>query len=438
MGQLVTITSITANTPAEIYYCGPTSGDCVYVATISVVPFTFEVPDPVDNSTYLIKIIDTNGCIDGEFVYITPTPTASVTPTMTQTPTVTSTSTSTPTQTPTNTTTNTATPTNTATQTPTPSVTPIASSHFIGQNTFTTSANTCSDTLSLTVLYTYINEANLIPVIGVTVYQNLYDGVLYTPYDGQDRFILMYWGGLYYAVQINLSGQIMSYVLCTNLITPTPTITSTSTNTPTIGQTPTPTITQTQTSTSTPTNTQTSTSTPTNTKTPTNTPTNTETPTNTPTNTETPTNTPTNTETPTPTETMTPTPTETITPTPSVTVGLTPTSTPTNTETPTETPTNTPTNTETPTQTQTPTRSYYVYSLGFGANEIDACNDYISSPSTIYGTVSGGIGPNIGEYLYSNSGLTIPTVNGYYSNGTAIYVVTGGLGQITSSDPSGC
>ena len=60
---------------------------------------------------------------------------------MTQTPTVTSTSTSTPTQTPTNTTTNTATPTNTATQTPTPSVTPIASSHFIGQNTFFTVFN---------------------------------------------------------------------------------------------------------------------------------------------------------------------------------------------------------------------------------------------------------------------------------------------------------
>jgi hypothetical protein len=129
---------------------------------------------------------------------------------------------------------------------------------------------------------------------------------------------------------------------------------------------------------------------------------------------------------PTPTPTQTPTQTET------------PTNTPTPTETPTNTPTQTPTNTETPTQTQTPTRSYYVYSLGFGANEIDACNDYISSPSTIYGTVSGGIGPNIGEYLYSNSGLTIPTVNGYYSNGTAIYVVTGGLGQITSSDPSGC
>ena len=76
--------------------------------------------------------------------------------------------------------------------------------------------------------------------------------------------------------------------------------------------------------------------------------------------------------------------------------------------------------------------------MGVGTNGVDACNNYSSSPSTIYGTVSGGVGPNIGEYLYSNSSLTIPVVDGYYSNGTALYIVTGGLGQITSSDPSGC
>ena len=611
MGQLVTITSLTANTPANIYYCGPTSGDCVFVATISTVPFTFEVPNPVDTVNYLIKIIDTNGCIDGEFVYVTPTPTSSVTPTMTKTPTVTPTTTSTPTQTPTNTTTNTATPTNTSSQTPTPSVTPVVSSHYIGQNTFTTSANTCSDTLSLTVLYTYINQANLIPVVGVTVYQNLYGGVLFTPYGLQNRFILMYWGGLYYAVQINPSGQIVSYVLCTNLVTQTPTMTSTPTNTPTNTATPTNTPTNTATPPQTPTNTTTNTQTPTNTETTTETPNNTETPTQTPTQTQTPTPT----QTPTQTSTQTPTQTPTLTPTLSPTNGLdcsasvvppatingvtineistgsvstyayaftscgsvttppnskwlgiggaftytltfsvpvnnliifitgtgypgipgdenfifttntgsglplitttnscyttivgneifsgdgsvglyggggkfiitndtnftsmtisgsgglsgsnlalcsnsiqpaptptptmtqTPTNTPTNTETPTNTPTNTetpantPTNTQTPTYTSTPTRAYYEYSLGAGVNGVDACNNYISSPSTIYGTVSGGIGPNIGEYLYSNLSLTIPVVDGYYSNGTALYIVTGGLGQITSSDPTGC
>jgi hypothetical protein len=214
MGQQITITSITANTPVEIYYCGPTSGDCIYVATISTVPYTFEVPSPVDYSNYLIKIVDTNGCVDGEFVYITPTPTISVTPTMTQTPTNTTTNTLTPTQTPTNTATNTVTPTTTATQTPTPSVTPVVSSHLIGQNSFITSANTCNDTMSLTSLYTYINEANLVPVIGVTVYQNSSGGVLYTPYNGQDKFILMFWGGLYYDVQISGYGVITDFNLC--------------------------------------------------------------------------------------------------------------------------------------------------------------------------------------------------------------------------------
>ena len=36
MSQQVTITSVTANTPVEIYYCDSTSGSCVYVSTVSV------------------------------------------------------------------------------------------------------------------------------------------------------------------------------------------------------------------------------------------------------------------------------------------------------------------------------------------------------------------------------------------------------------------
>jgi hypothetical protein len=106
----------------------------------------------------------------------------------------------------------------------------------------------------------------------------------------------------------------------------------------------------------------------------------------------------------------------------------------------TPTPTMTPTNTQTPTHTPTttPTRAYYQYSLGTGSTANLACVDYGSAPNTIYGTVSGGPGPNIGEYLYFNSSLTIAVANGYYSNGTAVFQVTGGLGQITAVDPSGC
>jgi hypothetical protein len=150
------------------------------------------------------------------------------------------------------------------------------------------------------------------------------------------------------------------------------------------------------------------------------TPTNTNTPTVTPTNTETPTNTPSETPTNTPTETQTPTPTET----------------PTNTPTETQTPTPTPTETVTP----TPSFAYYTYILGSGATENDACVAFTSSPETIYGSVAGGIGPNIGETLYSEPGVppTVTVPDGYYSNGTAWFLVSGGAGLITSTDPNGC
>jgi hypothetical protein len=272
--------------------------------------------------------------------------------------------------------------------------------------------------------------------------------------------------------------------------TPTTTLTSTPTPTTTLTSTPTPTTTLTATPTETPTNTPTTT----NTETPTNTPTGTADVTPTPT--ETPTGTPSQTPTDTPSSTSTPTPTHSkvaftvysgtthdeacgqYNPTVvvygnnsqfdlstqfsnistgdatinmsgfiqnngyvaqlddngivlnSVTICTTLTPTPTNTPTMTKTPTNTP--------TTTPTRGYYQYSLGTGLTANDACVDYGSAPNTIYGTVSGGVGPNIGEYLYYNSGLTIAVANGYYSNGTAVFNVTGGVGQITSVDPSGC
>ena len=156
----------------------------------------------------------------------------------------------------------------------------------------------------------------------------------------------------------------------------------------------------------------------------------------TPTNTVTPTVTPTNTATPTPTvtsgltATSTPTPTvtstNTATPTPTVTSGLTATSTPT------------PTVTSTVTPTVTPTIGYYQYSLGSGATSIDACTGYTSSPIDVYAPLAGGIGPNVGEYLYTDTNTSVVVPNGYYSNGTAWYKVEFGLGQITSSDPNGC
>jgi len=310
MSQLVTITSMTANTPVDIYYCDSFSANCVFVSTVSVFPYEFNVPSPYDEEDFVIKIIDTQGCDVGDMVFITPTPTSSVTPT--QTPTQTGTPTQTPTSsvTPTQTPTQTTTPTQTPTQTSTPTQTPFSALHYVGQNSYTMSSTTCNDAMTILPYYTYLSESSTTPVSGATVYETSVNGVLYNPFNGGRNYYKMVFGEYYYIVRIDTNGEIMSYEICSGLITPTPTPTTTQTQTPT--NTPTQTTTQTQTPTNTSTNTLTPTNTPTNTETPTNTPTPTQTetpgftPTNTPTNTSTPTNTPTNTSTPTPTPTSLP------------------------------------------------------------------------------------------------------------------------------------
>ena len=214
MSQQVTITSVTANTPVEIYYCDSMSASCVYVSTVSVFPYTFSVPPPYDEENIIIKIVDTQNCEDGYVIPITPTPTSTLTPTPTNTPSYTPTSTTTPTNTPTYTPTNTATPTYTPTNTPTQTTTPVISIHPIGNKVSPISANTCTDTITLTNYYTYIAQANLVPVVGATVYQTESNGTLYNPYNGGNRYILMGWGNDYYVVKINLIGGIVEFQLC--------------------------------------------------------------------------------------------------------------------------------------------------------------------------------------------------------------------------------
>ena len=214
MSQQVTITSVTANTPVEIYYCDSTSGSCVYVSTVSVFPYTFNVPPPYDEQNIVIKIIDTQSCEDGIVIPITPTPTNTQTPTQTNTPSITPTNTSTPANTITSTPTNTATPTYTPTNTSSPTPTPVISIHPIGNLISASSANTCSDTMTLTNYYTYIAQANLVPVVNAVVYQTVSNGVLYNIYNGGDRYIKMGWGSDFYVVKINAQGEIVEYEIC--------------------------------------------------------------------------------------------------------------------------------------------------------------------------------------------------------------------------------
>jgi len=214
MSLSFTITSVTANTPVDISYCYANSGSCVYVATVSTFPYTFDIPDPYDTADFIVKIDDTNGCVYSHEIFVTPTPTPSLTPTQTVTPTVTTTPTNTPSLTPTNTPTTTTTLTVTPTTTPTPSVTPVLSYHAKGQNTYTLSGDCCGDVLTSTNYYTYLNEADTTPVVGVVVYTTELFGNLYNPFNGGNKFLLMKFGGSNYAVKIDTSGNIIDFVLC--------------------------------------------------------------------------------------------------------------------------------------------------------------------------------------------------------------------------------
>jgi hypothetical protein len=376
----------------------------------------------------------------------TPTVTATNTPTPTATPTNTPTNTATNTQTPTNTPTNTTTqtPTNTPTNTttitasPTPTDPQPARYEFSPFHDESSSVSACSTSNTATI---FGND----PVFGNnTFFYGCRTGLC-------PEVDLIGWyvtSGITY--EIDSSGEVLNSQPC--------------------GVTPTPTATNTSTPTETPTNT------------PTETPT--ETPTNTPTNTETPTQTPTS-----PLQlfsafsgTSTNDACENgdavtiygfntlfdqntqfyTTSTGSVEYDMTgfysdgTSVTQLNSGglqvgiftlcsalvTPTPTVTQTSTSTPTPTVTQTPTQTFawYTYSLGTGGTANAACLAFSASPQTIYGSIAGGVGPNVGEYLYETTGrpLTDVVPNGFYSNGTAWYQVTGGLGQITSSDPNGC
>jgi hypothetical protein len=293
----VTITSVTANTPVDIYVCALDDTSCTYISTVSTFPYVFEAPVTASTSDFIVKIIDTESCIKTNVELVSPTPTASVTPTLTQTPTNTASQTPTLTQTPTNTpsvtTTITASPTNTLT----PTSTPIWVSHRFGSAWHNSCEQALTDYLTSAPLwYTYIASSFLTPVIGATIFSLNIGDDLYNIINGQNRWRLMMFGGSLYAVQINSSGQIIDFC---SAPTPTPTTTPTTTTTPTpsqtIGATPTQTNTQTPTTTQTPT--QTNTQTPTTTQTPS------QTNTQTPTTTQTPSQT--NTQTPTPTSATT-------------------------------------------------------------------------------------------------------------------------------------
>lgn len=214
MSQTVTIPSVNANLPFQVYYCDSLSASCVYVATVASPPYQFDVPDDYSSNDFVIKIIDDAGCTTYQTLYITPTPTPTNTPT--QTPTTTHTPTTTPTAsiTPTPSTSVGQTPTPTASNTPTPTPTSLVYPHQIGRNLYLNSVDACLDTLLIDYYYTSYVATPSIPVIGATVYQTNIGGSLFNPVNQGSRWRKMIFGSDVYAVQIDSSGIIINFTLC--------------------------------------------------------------------------------------------------------------------------------------------------------------------------------------------------------------------------------
>ena len=214
MSELVTILSVTANTPVDIYYSAST-GSTLVISGQSSFPYSFTVPNPVDQTDYAIEIIDSQSCVVDYVILVSPTPTPTTTPTNTPTaslsPTPTLTPSMTPTQTPTNSPTPSITPTNTPTVTPTQAITAF---NVHGYGGFNTSTNACGASFSSLQYYTYYSAASTIPVIGATVYTVNLTGVLYVPLDGANFWVKSQWTGGNYAIQINSAGQIIDLILC--------------------------------------------------------------------------------------------------------------------------------------------------------------------------------------------------------------------------------
>jgi hypothetical protein len=64
MAVQVTIDSITGTSPFDIYVCQSNGSGCFYIATISSLPYVFDIPEPYNTATsYMLKVIDTNNCV---------------------------------------------------------------------------------------------------------------------------------------------------------------------------------------------------------------------------------------------------------------------------------------------------------------------------------------------------------------------------------------
>lgn len=64
MPTQVTINAITGAQPYDVWICNSSQSSCLYINTITTVPYGFNIPLLLDGLTeYKLKIVDNDGCI---------------------------------------------------------------------------------------------------------------------------------------------------------------------------------------------------------------------------------------------------------------------------------------------------------------------------------------------------------------------------------------
>jgi len=67
----ITINNISGASPYDVYLCDNPVTFCVYIDTISSLPYLFEVPSVMSNDNdFNLKIVDNNGCISYQYLSI--------------------------------------------------------------------------------------------------------------------------------------------------------------------------------------------------------------------------------------------------------------------------------------------------------------------------------------------------------------------------------
>lgn len=65
MPKIITINDITGSTPFSVFLCDNPVTVCVYVNTISTLPYSFQIPTILESQDdFNLKVEDNNGCIN--------------------------------------------------------------------------------------------------------------------------------------------------------------------------------------------------------------------------------------------------------------------------------------------------------------------------------------------------------------------------------------